>query len=152
MSQLMTVESVAEILTVHTRTVRRYIKEGSLKAQKVGGQWRISAADLKEFMGISSFDEITSVNITDPDKEMYFHNGQKRITISSVVDVRIETREEALRISSSILAAMNNRDREDPARCDYLFLEKEGIARFILSGSPEFMASMISMFDVLAKE
>ena len=39
---LLSVEAVAEILEVHTRTVRRYIKEKKLKAGKVGGRWKIS--------------------------------------------------------------------------------------------------------------
>ncbi|MDE2218713.1 MAG: helix-turn-helix domain-containing protein, partial [Patescibacteria group bacterium] len=38
--KLFTIEEIAEILRVHTRTVTRYIESGRLKASKLG-VWRI---------------------------------------------------------------------------------------------------------------
>lgn len=40
----------AEILGVHERTIRNYVKTGKIKAGQVGRQWRISKADLLEYM------------------------------------------------------------------------------------------------------
>ena len=40
----------ADILGVHERTIRNYIKNGAIKAGQVGRQWRISKADLLEYM------------------------------------------------------------------------------------------------------
>ena len=40
----------ADILGVHERTIRNYIKNGAIKAAQVGRQWRISKADLLEYM------------------------------------------------------------------------------------------------------
>lgn len=49
-----TIEEVAEVLKVHDRTVRRYIKAGDLKAVNLGsaGQpnWRIQEDDLMAFL------------------------------------------------------------------------------------------------------
>lgn len=47
--KLFTIEEVAKILRVSTRSVTRYIETGKLKASKIGF-WRISQADLKEFL------------------------------------------------------------------------------------------------------
>jgi len=47
--KLLTIEEVAKILRVSTRTVNRYIESGRLKASKIG-QWRISQKDLEEFL------------------------------------------------------------------------------------------------------
>lgn len=44
-----TIDQVAEILDIHHKTVRKFIKEGKLKANKVGKQWRISQIDLEVF-------------------------------------------------------------------------------------------------------
>jgi excisionase family DNA binding protein len=49
MEQLFSINQAAFILKVHPLTVRRYIKEGRLKAVKVGGNVRIKEADLQEF-------------------------------------------------------------------------------------------------------
>lgn len=49
MEELFTVSQIAENLKVHPITIRRYIKEGKLKAFRAGGNVRISAQDLKAF-------------------------------------------------------------------------------------------------------
>lgn len=147
MSQYLTVEAVAEIMTVHTRTIRRYIKEKKLKAGKAGGQWRINSDDLKKFMGINSFEEVANRIVPDPDKRSYDIKGKEKVLVSAVVDVNVASKEEALRLSSTIMAAMNGRKDRDPARCDYLFYEEEGKARFMLWGQPLFVSTMLRMFD-----
>ena len=49
MDNLFNVTQTAYILKVHPLTVRRYIKEGKLKAIKVGGNVQIRELDLQEF-------------------------------------------------------------------------------------------------------
>ena len=49
MDNLFNVNQAAFILKVHPLTIRRYIKEGRLKAVKVGGNVRIKEAALQEF-------------------------------------------------------------------------------------------------------
>lgn len=50
MDDFYTVNQTAIILKVHPLTVRRYLKEGKLKAYRVGGNIRISVSDLRSFM------------------------------------------------------------------------------------------------------
>ena len=45
-----TLEEVASILHVTKRTLYRYLKEGSLKAVRVGKYWRVSHENLQEFI------------------------------------------------------------------------------------------------------
>ncbi|MGH7246077.1 MAG: helix-turn-helix domain-containing protein [Candidatus Levyibacteriota bacterium] len=49
MDNLLSVRQVAFILKVHHLTIRRYIKEGKLKAVKVGGNVRIKESELTNF-------------------------------------------------------------------------------------------------------
>jgi excisionase family DNA binding protein len=49
MEQLFNINQAAFILKVHHLTVRRYIKDGRLKAIKVGGNVRIKESQLMEF-------------------------------------------------------------------------------------------------------
>ena len=49
MENLFNVNQAAFILKVHPLTVRRYIKEGVLKAIKIGGNVRIKESDLQAF-------------------------------------------------------------------------------------------------------
>lgn len=47
--KLLTIEEVAKILRVSTRTIIRYIESGKLKASKIG-VWRIKQTDLDNFL------------------------------------------------------------------------------------------------------
>jgi len=51
--KLLTIEEVAKILRVSTRSVNRYIEAGKLKASKIG-VWRIKQSDLDNFLNITS--------------------------------------------------------------------------------------------------
>jgi len=50
MPELLTVNEAAKILNLHEITIRRHIKQGRLRAVKVGRQVRIRREDLEEFM------------------------------------------------------------------------------------------------------
>jgi len=47
--KLLTIEEVADILRVSTRTIVRYIESGKLKASKIG-VWRIKEPDVRLFL------------------------------------------------------------------------------------------------------
>lgn len=49
MEDLFNVNQVAFILKVHPLTIRRYIKDGKLKAVKAGGNIRVKESDLQDF-------------------------------------------------------------------------------------------------------
>ncbi|WP_103348709.1 helix-turn-helix domain-containing protein [Amycolatopsis sp. CA-128772] len=46
------VEQVAAKLGLHVRTVRKYVRDGRLKAVRIGKQYRITATDLEAFTGL----------------------------------------------------------------------------------------------------
>ena len=45
-----TIEEVAEILHMTRRSIYSYVKEGKLKAVKMGRFWRVSQKNLEEFI------------------------------------------------------------------------------------------------------
>ncbi len=70
MDNLFNINQVAFMLKVHPLTIRRYIKEGRIKAIKVGGNIRIKESQLQDFHkefvpGTNSTKNIKSKN---PDK------------------------------------------------------------------------------------
>ena len=47
---MLTIEEVAKLLQVSTKSVRRWIEDGGLIAHRFGRQWRISEDDLRTFI------------------------------------------------------------------------------------------------------
>lgn len=106
-----TIDQVAEILDIHHKTVRKFIKEGKLKANKLGKQWRISQMDLDSFtQEKNTLDENEEFAY---DEELEFSNSKismnenNNIRVSSVVDLEQIDIEEYSRISNMLLAIMN---------------------------------------------
>jgi excisionase family DNA binding protein len=56
----LTPQEVSSLLRVSVYTVRRWIKEGSLPAYKVGRGWRIRESDLDEWLGQQRLASMTS--------------------------------------------------------------------------------------------
>lgn len=48
--KMYTLPELEEMLTISNRTLLTYIKEGKLKAVKIGGKWLISEDNLKKFL------------------------------------------------------------------------------------------------------
>lgn len=48
--ELMTLDVLAKKLSVHIVTLRRYVSQGKIKAQKIGRSYYVSKDNLKEFV------------------------------------------------------------------------------------------------------
>lgn len=50
-----TVVEIADLLKVHTSTVRRWIRDGDLAAKKIGGRVRVTRSGLRAFVKSSRY-------------------------------------------------------------------------------------------------
>ncbi|MEA1883876.1 MAG: helix-turn-helix domain-containing protein [Thermotogota bacterium] len=91
-----TVQQISQLLDLHEKTIQRYIREGKIKAKKVGKSWRVTKENLDEFTGTDEEEDDGSV------KGIIKKGIEKRVMISAVVDVDECTREEAIRISNQV--------------------------------------------------
>lgn len=103
--QLYSAEDVARRLGLHVRTVRGYVREGRLKAVRIGKQYRIRQADLDEFVGVAVNDspvvrrhrhaEVSSiVEVDGVDPETFSRIGTLLLGASARHDgpaIRVET-------------------------------------------------------------
>lgn len=48
--QLYLLKEVAQILRVTDRTLYSYVKDGKIKATKIGNRWKIAEEDIKAFI------------------------------------------------------------------------------------------------------
>ena len=53
------VEQISEMLHIHPKTVQRYIREGKLRAAKLGKSWRVTGHDLTPLTPITIIQPFT---------------------------------------------------------------------------------------------
>ena len=150
-----TIDQIAEILGMHHKTIRKFITEGKLRANKVGKQWRISGHDLSLFM------EDNNVNIKNNNKleseKIEFSTGDvdsntktSKINVSTVIDINEVDIDEHKRISNMLLALMNSKDskiRNSTINIKYYKNNKN--LKVMLWGDIEFTNAMLDFISTI---
>ena len=139
MSQLYTVEQVATLLDLHVKTVRRYVRDGRLKARRIGKEYRIARADLDAFAGGATTPAPVS--------------RTRHVIASSIVDVDAISPDESQRITTMVMAAMNARKGEgDFPNVHSLYYPEQGKLRVTITGNLSLTASLLRVIDALLED
>jgi excisionase family DNA binding protein len=117
------VEQVAQRLGLHVRTVRGYVREGKLKATRIGKQYRIAQVDLEQFTG-QPVAEATPVRRT------------RHVEVSSIVGIDAIGPDSVMRIANALGAAAKSRPHADmPLRIDTIYDAPRAHLKIIVTGS-----------------
>jgi excisionase family DNA binding protein len=137
MSKFYTVDQVSELIGLHTKTVQRYIREGKLQATKVGKAWRIEKSALNDFMDVEADVEKTS-----------FENPYSSVKVSSVVDIDVESTDEAIGIANMLTATLQSKEEiHGQTSLNIQFIEHENKVRVMLYGNIKFTEDMMSFIS-----
>ncbi|MGA5821262.1 helix-turn-helix domain-containing protein [Kitasatospora sp. NPDC094028] len=129
MAQYYSVEQVAELLGLHVRTVRGYIRDGRLAATRIGKQYRIARADLEALTGAPA---------AAP--------ARRRAEVSAVVRIEDVDRAEADRLSTAVLAAVAGpRESGRPLHVEAVHDPQGRTLRLILLGDPADTAALLAI-------
>ncbi len=141
--RLFTVEDIAKMTSLTSRTIRNYLKNGTLQGNKIGGQWRFTMENIRQLFDNSTFSNDLSRNkrlqvMNFINNKFPGHPGD--IRVCTIVDCYCEDRNEGHRMYEKLVAVINNRaDGSSKAKFDYEFIEKDSKARFILFGDPDYI-------------
>ncbi|MDZ4905248.1 helix-turn-helix domain-containing protein [Clostridium perfringens] len=150
-----TVDKVAEILGMHHKTIRKFIREGKLRANKIGKQWRISGHDLSSFMEsnnikMSNNNEVENEKIEFSNNSIDVKKKNNKINISTVVDINEVDMDEYRRISNMLLAVMNSKDSKvSNSTISIKYYQKENNLKLMLWGDTEFIKEMLDLISIL---
>lgn len=142
-----TVDEAAEKIGVHTKTIRRYIYSGKIKALKIGGQWRISEEDLSEYLSTGSC--CGESNESNSDDFCVFMDGgnfstDEKFQICSIVDYYTQSPDELKPVASEIMDIVTSYNLKNiSCKFNYLYDQSQKKARFVLWGSPDFMSEIM---------
>lgn len=116
-----TPDEIAELLQMHPKTIRRYIREGKLKATKIGKGWRVSGHDLTVFT--------EGMPQLSPAKSNDFVTK-----VSAVVDLPVSNANDVMRMINFV-TSMQNAPKENFVTMNGQYIEQEGIFRMMLWGN-----------------
>lgn len=136
-TELLSPEDVAERLGLHVRTVRAYIRDGRLKAVKIGKQYRVAAADLAA---------LTGQPVTPP-RGIASVRRVRHVDVSSIVQIEALPPDQAMRITNGIVA-MGQSNRDARLRIDTAYDEGRAVLKIILSGDVEASVHILKLIQL----
>ncbi len=139
-----TVDQLSQMLSMHPKTIQRYIREGKLCATKLGKSWRISGHDLSRF---TEENRVTDSDVQKDDLEAVC------VRASAVVDVSVRSSDRASRIIDSLNAAMNFKPPEyGQASMHAQYLEPDHMVRITLWGNLQFISAVLGAIEVFTQQ
>ena len=141
--RLYTIDQVAERLGLHVKTVRHYVREGRLKAVRIGKSYRIAAADLAELTGRP----VASLDAEPVRRHRY-------VEVSSIVEVDAVSPTLADRVTNLVIGASQARDGSDPQplRVQVAYDATRGRLKVILIGGIDTTATYLKLVKALVEE
>jgi excisionase family DNA binding protein len=130
--ELYSVEQVAERLGLHVRTIRNYVRDGRLKAVRIGKQYRIARADLEALTG----GPVPAIPRENADRA-------RSVEVSAVVAIDAVGRATADRVSNTLVAAAAG------VRLQAIYDEERAHLKVVLFGDPAETAAMLHIVDTL---
>lgn len=137
---LYTVSDVAERLKLHVKTVLAFVRDGRLRATKVGKQYRIAKIDLDAFTGNRPSEAAESAPV----------KRRRHVEVSSIVEIDAISLEAATRTVTHLQGALKGRSPDDAhAQLDTIYYEEIGRLKLIISAGPETTAWLLNFVPIL---
>ncbi len=137
--ELYSVEQVAERLGLHVRTVRNYVRDGRLKAARIGKQYRIAREDLDALIGRPG----TAAPQTTAARD-------RHVEVSSIVQIDALDPNAADRLSTLLVAGGKSlRDTPDPLRIQTIYDKERARLKIVILGGGAATVDLLQMIDAL---
>lgn len=140
--QLYSVEQVADLLGLHVKTVRTYVRDGRLKAVRIGKQYRIAREDLEVFTGQP---------VAAPARETA--RRQRHVEVSSIVQIDAISFDAMSRLSTMIVGSATGRPGDDQRlRIETFYDEERASLKIIVVGGLDSSAEMLKLINMLVEQ
>lgn len=135
--ELYSVSEIANLLGLHVKTVRNYIRSGQLKSTRVGKQYRILKADLEAFAG-------SAIEIPGS------ANTSRFLEVSCILQIDAIDPASSNRIIDLLMAAAKGHHGKQPMQINTIYYEQQNRLKVFVSGSIESTTIILKMVDHLA--
>lgn len=148
--ELYSVGEVAERLGLHVRTVRNYVRDGRLKAVRIGKQYRISREDF-EALTSGPTDTGTGTDTgadAGADTSADARPARRHLEVSSIVQIDSIGPDAAHRLATLVTAsAQSPRDTPDPLRLQTVYDKERARMKIVILGDAATTADLLHLVD-----
>jgi excisionase family DNA binding protein len=136
---LLSIFEIAKRLDLHVKTVRNYVREGRLKAVRIGKQYRVARADLETFTGVP-------LPLTNSERA----RRQHRVAASSILEIDAISPESASTVESGLKAFAQRSGTDDgEVRIETIYDREIGHLKVLLFGGASGTASALTLAAAL---
>ncbi|HYH30761.1 MAG TPA: helix-turn-helix domain-containing protein [Pseudonocardia sp.] len=139
--QLYSVEDVAELLGLHVKTVRGYVRDGRLDAVRIGRQYRIAAEALEAFTGQPPAPRGAAAS-----------GGRAGVEVSSVVQIDDIDRVAMDRVSTLVMSSVNGPPGAGRVHVQTAYDAEKERMKIIVLGGPESTAELLRLVGALLED
>ena len=140
--ELLSVFEIAKRLKLHVKTVRNYVREGRLKAVRIGKQYRIARADLEAFTG-------APLPLTDGERAP----RQRHVETSCVVEIDAISPESSSQLERDLKAFAHRAGGGDEQfRVESIYDRDIGHLKLMLFGGAAGTASALMLIVALLRK
>ncbi|GAA4905924.1 excisionase family DNA binding protein [Nonomuraea thailandensis] len=129
-----TVEQVADLLGLHVKTVRNYVRDGRLPAVRIGRQYRIAKEDLAAFTGLP---------VSAPARP-------RHAEVSGIVQIDGIARRDMDRLSTMVMGSLTG--RPNGLRVQFVYDEEREHLKIVVLGGLEESAQVLRIIDALVRD
>ena len=154
MQHFYSVDQVAGLLDLHVKTVRAYVREGKLRATRIGKQYRIAREDLEAFTGAPAAPALSPTSSPSPTPRRARH-----VEASSIVQIDAIGPAEVSRLTNAVMATVGGRHGgrsderpDDRIRVETVYDEERASLKVIVLGGLSVTADLLKVVDALAQE
>lgn len=142
MNEFYTINDIATMTGLTTRTVRNYMKMGLLEGEKVDGTWQFSIEAVSDFMANKNVQPSIQAKKNGVVFDFLANRYKKTNEICTILDFPV-SQEEAMEISNFFC---QETCREDIGDMKFSFDYNNGIARVILKGTEDFVSEVMKKY------
>lgn len=148
--ELFTVDDIAQMTMLTSRTIRNYLKDGMLTGRKVGGQWRFTKKDIENLFNNNQVEE--DINDNRRQEVMDFINGvntdiEGEIQLCTIADYYCSDIQNAKDLSLRFGDIISDQTATTQLRFYYEYIEKEQKARYTFFGTPTYIKSAVQLME-----
>ncbi len=146
MEKLYTVENIAQMTGLTSRTIRNYIADGRLRGRKIGSQWRFTEADVEAlFSERAVAAEAAAQDENDIVAAFLAPQTRTGITTCSIIDYPAASADAAAVLDQMLSDHIDSTYPNGEISYSFEYMEENGVGRFIFAGPADYVSKLVKI-------